>query len=239
VDRVARIRKSRNGWKSKAVSRGSQIRDLRKKLDRMQKRLQYKAQISRIGTGIASAIQLPVPIQIIPWIQLRTVCVMMVIRGIVCFRAVPRILRISPLLGSMQIQVVPHFTSVIHWSLRAGLALFEQVSILCEPWLAIIDCSIDVGTRKALVVLRVPLSALSRKQGAIGLEDCQCIGLKISSQWNGEQVKNALMETFAQAGMPRAIIKDGGTDLNKGVRLYRETEGAKTVWGGTWIGFSV
>ena len=230
MDRVARIRKSRNGWKSKAVSRGSQIRDLRKKLDRMQKRLQYKAQISRIGTGIASAIQLPVPIQIIPWIQLRTVCVMMVIRGIVCFRAVPRILRISPLLGSMQIQVVPHFTSVIHWSLRAGLALFEQVSILCEPWLAIIDCSIDVGTRKALVVLRVPLSALSRKQGAIGLEDCQCIGLKISSQWNGEQVKNALMETFAQAGMPRAIIKDGGTDLNKGVRLYRETEGAKTVW---------
>jgi hypothetical protein len=80
------------------------------------------------------------------------------------------------------------------------------------------------------VVLRVPLSALSRKQGAIGLEECQCIGLKISSQWNGEQVKNALMGVFAQAGMPRAIIKDGGTDLNKGVRLYRQTEGAKKVW---------
>ena len=54
--------------------------------------------------------------------------------------------------------------------------------------------------------------------------------MKIASVWNGEQVKNALTEIFIQAGMPRAILKDGGTDLNKGVRLYRETVGAKNIW---------
>ena len=55
---------------------------------------------------------------------------------------------------------IPHFTSVIHWILRVGIAIFNQVSTITEPWVAIIDCSIDIGTRKALVVLRVPLSAL-------------------------------------------------------------------------------
>ena len=61
----------------------------------------------------------------------------------------------------------------------------------------------------------------------MGLDDCQCIGLKISSQWNGTTVKDALVGIFALAGMPRAIIKDKGTDLNKGVELYREAKGAK------------
>jgi len=79
------------------------------------------------------------------------------------------------------------------------------------------------------VVLRVPLSALSRKLGAIGLDDCQCIGLKISNRWNGPLVKDALVEIFAQTGMPRAIIKDGGTDPNKGVELYRDAGRAPKV----------
>ncbi len=35
--------------------------------------------------------------------------------------------------------------------------------------------SIDIGPRKALVVLRVALSALHHQQGDIGLQDCECI----------------------------------------------------------------
>jgi hypothetical protein len=108
--------------------------------------------------------------------------------------------------------------------------VFQQVAISDSPWLSIIDCSIDVGTRKALVVLRVPLDALARKQGAIGLADCECIGLEISSRWNGPLVEAALARIFMRAGSPRAIIKDGGTDLKKGVELYRETEDAKRIW---------
>ena len=88
-----------------------------------------------------------------------------------------------------------------------------------HPWLAIIDCSIDVGTRKAVVVLRVSVSVLHRKFGAIGP--------KVSNRWNGTPVRDALVEIFSQAGMPRAIIEDGGTDLNKGVELCRETQSAK------------
>jgi hypothetical protein len=36
VDKLARLRKSRNHWKDKAVSRASQNRDLRKKINRIE-----------------------------------------------------------------------------------------------------------------------------------------------------------------------------------------------------------
>jgi hypothetical protein len=74
------------------------------------------------------------------------------------------------------------------------------------------------------------LAALHAKQGAIGLHDCECIGIKISTQWNGPLVKDALVDIFNKSGKPTAILKDGGTDLNKGVQLYREAEKAKQIW---------
>ena len=129
----------------------------------------------------------------------RTLCVLLVVGSIVSFRSVPRIMQVfQPWLWAPL--RIPHFTSVIHWTLRAGIALFEQVSTLSEPWVAILDCSIDIGTRKALVVLRVALSALERKQGAIGPRDCECIGLEVSHQWNGLRVSEALTRIFAKTG---------------------------------------
>lgn len=118
---------------------------------------------------------------------------------------------------------------MINWVLRAGVSVFDKVSVIVEPWLAIIDCSIDVGTRKALVVLRVRLAALAEKQGAIGLDDCECIGIKVSTRWNGPLVKDALSDILGKAGLPRAILKDGGTDIGKGVQLFRAAQGARKI----------
>jgi len=51
------------------------------------------------------------------------------------------------------------------------LGLLKQVKPTQHDWAAIIDHSIDIGTKKALVVLRVPLDALSRRGAAIQLQD--------------------------------------------------------------------
>lgn len=239
MTKTVRIQKSRNTWKAKAVVRATQLRYQRKKSARLQERqdarhLELEERVSFLECENACLRSTAVvhPPAVINGGSLdlrRTSCVMMVIEGIVSFRAVPRIWGVLQRLGWAQIQI-PHFTSVIHWTLRAGMAVFNALGRTDQPWLAIIDCSIDIGTRKALVVLRVPLSAIHQKQGAIGLPDCECIGLKISTRWNGTLVKDALVEIFGKAGTPRAIIKDGGTDLKKGVELYREVEYAKQVW---------
>ncbi len=122
---------------------------------------------------------------------------------------------------------VPHFTSVINWTLRLGLGLLKQVKPISTPWLAIIDHSIDIGTKKALVVLRVKVDALSQRGSAIKLEDCECIGLNVCERVNGDSIALDLEAIFNQAGRPNAIIKDGDYTLQKGVRLWsakQETE---------------
>jgi hypothetical protein len=152
----------------------------------------------------------------------RTLCVLLVLQAVVSFRSVPRILGLVQAQTQAGTGWVPHFTSVINWSLRIGLGLLRQVAPIDVPWMAIIDHSIDVGTKKALVVLRVPLAALAQRGAAIRLADCQCIGLRIAETVNGATVAQQLTDIFSRAGPPAAITKDCDATLNKGVRLWME-----------------
>ena len=142
--------------------------------------------------------------------------------AVISFRSVPRILGLLNREASLGFTWVPHFTSVINWTLRLGLGLLQRVIPIDIPWLAIIDHSIDIGTKKALVVLRVPLMALAIRGSAICLEDCECVGLTINDQINGDTIAADLQKIFTQAGLPAAIIKDGDYTLNKGVSLWQD-----------------
>ncbi len=143
-------------------------------------------------------------------------------QAVVSYRSIPRILELFNENFSSPLNWVPHFTSVINWSLRLGLGLLKQVETTSEPWLAIIDHSIDIGTKKALVVLRVAVKTLAQKGKAIQLKDCECIGLTISETINGESISKELKTVFEQSGKPSAIIKDCDYTLQKGVRLWQE-----------------
>lgn len=151
---------------------------------------------------------------------------MIVLFAGVSFRSVPRILSLFLQQGA---EWIPHFTSVINWTLRIGLALLSQVAPIDDSWVAILDHSIDIGIKKVLVVLRVRFDALQKKGTALTLQDCQCIGLQISEKTDGETVAAGLKEIFANSGAPVAIIKDGGGDLARGVDLWREQEEQKKV----------
>jgi hypothetical protein len=232
--KISKLAQSRQQWKAKAKERGAKIRNLRKTAKRLKnkKKTAQDAQppsdheprhrrpgenAARRSAGQNQDRELPEASS--PVIPHRTLCVILILGGIIPFRCVPR------LLASFQPWLrfpwrIPHFTSVIHWTLRAGIALFRQVSVGSEPWVALLDGSIDIGTRKALVVLRVPLRALHQKQQALGLKDCECIGLEIAHSWNGLRVAETLERVFKTAGCPVAVLKDGGADLRKGVELF-------------------
>jgi len=115
---------------------------------------------------------------------------------------------------------------VINWTLRLGLGLLQQVTPCTEPWIAIIDHSIDIGTKKALVVLRVTTDALLKRKQAICLKDCECVGLSISETVNGESIAKELDSIFEKAGTPAAVLKDCDRTLNKGVTLWADHHGA-------------
>lgn len=100
-----------------------------------------------------------------------------------------------------------------------GLGLLSQVTPIRQQWAAIVDHSIDIGTKKALVVLRIPLDVLTKNKTALTLSDCECIGLRVSETVNGESISDDLETIFTQAGDPAIIIKDCDRTLQKGVRL--------------------
>ncbi len=225
-EQKSKILRSRDAWKKKATHRGERLRGARKRSKKHRRKYAgaiqeiHRLRAELVALRAASPVPQHVPAEGGARIQTKTLCVLIVITAVVSFRSVPRILRIfNPLLwGKVRI---PHFTSVINWTVRVGVGIFRQVAMLADGrWVGVIDSSIDIGTRKALVVLRVLLTALKDKQGAIGPRDCECIGLEVSHCWNGELVCEALDRIFRRAGMPAAIIKDGGTDLNKGVASF-------------------
>ena len=152
--------------------------------------------------------------------QIRVLSVLLVLEAVVSYRSVPRILELFNLKTPLELPWIPHFTSVINWSLRVGLGLLRQVCPTCEPWIAIIDYSIDIGTKKALVVLRVKTPTLLQRGGAIQLQDCECIGVKVCETVNHETVCKDLEEIFAISGAPSAIVKDCDYTLAKGVRHW-------------------
>jgi len=139
---------------------------------------------------------------------------------VVSYRSVPRILELFIKKTHLNLPWIPNFTSVINWSLRVGLGLLYQVSPVCEPWIAIIDHSIDIGTKKALVVLRVKMDTLLRYGSAIRLENCECIGVRVCETVNADRVCADLSEIFAIAGTPTSILKDCDATLAKGTRQW-------------------
>lgn len=160
--------------------------------------------------------------------EIRTLCILLVLRAVVSFRSVTRILKLFDETRPHPLGWIPHFTSTINWTLRLGLGLLKQVRPLARPWVAIIDHSIDIGTKKALVVLRVTLDAVSTKKRAICLEDCECVGLSIAEKVNGASIARELKTVFDRAGTPVAVLKDCDRTLHKGVRLWSEGQ-AKAV----------
>jgi hypothetical protein len=164
-------------------------------------------------------------------LSVQVLCVFLVITCGIPFRSVPKILGALVNLGILGPLCLPHFTSVINWVLRVGVDLLRRVHPIDEPWIAIMDTSIDVGIRKAIVILRVRLSALKERGSAITLQDCQIIFLKIVESCTGEVISECLETAFKAVGKPVAILKDGGKDLNKGTLIYRKQYHCKTAIG--------
>jgi hypothetical protein len=111
----------------------------------------------------------------------------------------------------------PHFTTGITWALRVGLHCLQKAQHhLDEKWVCIADFTIQMGKKKALIVLRVPLSIISQGK-ALTLRQVEVIGLSVSETWNGERVKTYLLSLFQRCGWPSHVVSDCGSDIKKGV----------------------
>jgi hypothetical protein len=80
----------------------------------------------------------------------------------------------------------------------------------------IADFTIQIGCKKACIVLRVPVSAVSQGN-ALTLPQVEVIGLNLGESWNGARVQTVLLALFERCGWPSHVVSDCGSDIKKGV----------------------
>ena len=239
MTQISKLYLSQKEWKAKAMERGANLRAAKQQLKHHKKTIQQqqkeiellKEQLKKNVTSTSEAEKyypcVPLQSPEISKTETRGYCVNLFSESKASFRSLATILSVLSNLNLVSLSFIPHFTSIINWCLRFGLGKLKQVKPISEPWIAIIDYSIGIGSKKVLVILRVNLNILCKKEqdDSIQLKDCECIGLHIDDSPNGETVAKALTETFTNSGYPKAIIKDKDSVLNKGVKLLVEQQG--------------
>ncbi len=92
----------------------------------------------------------------------------------------------------------------------------------CNGLIWMIDMSIGLGRGKILTVLGLNAHHHPLSSTAPGLQDVHCMAVSVADSWTGESIAAFLARLIASAGRPAAYLKDGGTDLQKAIRLLDE-----------------
>ncbi len=233
---LQRASESRAAWKAKALDRNHRLRDATRRIRDLETSRQMwreraqDAEKARSTTPTSPACNNPSAVpaarhQDMPWF-IQTICLNLVLTCAVSFRAVPKILTVfQDLLRYCGLSVpfeIPHFTTVIRWMLRVGTYLLTVArTITSSSWICVLDHTIQVGRKKALVVLRVPLALVAAPR-ALRHSDMEVVSITVKDAWNGDAVQAVLDDLFTRIGAPMQVVSDSGSDLKKGLIHVRE-----------------
>jgi hypothetical protein len=127
--------------------------------------------------------------------------------------------------GSLGIEKVPCPQTIINWVTKLSLVRIQSVSTiegLHKPQFSngliyMIDASIGLGTGKILAVLALRADYHDLALGAPGFENVHCVAVAVADSWTGDSIAEFLKRVIAVTGRPTAYLKDGGTDLQRGI----------------------
>ena len=106
------------------------------------------------------------------------------------------------------------------WLLRLGYYKFTRQKEIANDWIWIVDHTVQIGTDKCFVILGIRQSSLPLRGNCVSHEDVEPICLCPVKQSNGKIVFQQLEEAIEKTGIPREIIGDHGSDLEKGIKDF-------------------
>ena len=124
---------------------------------------------------------------------------------------------------------VPAFSTIRSWLLRVGYHALTRSLDKSQPWLWLVDHTIQIGSLKLLVILGCPMSQVPFGERALQLSDLQLVALVPMEKSNGDLVEIELENAARRTGVPRQIASDSGSDLKKGIADYCELR-PRTTW---------
>jgi len=127
--------------------------------------------------------------------------------------------------GQNKIDRAPAVETCIQWELKLGLYKLMRHKEAADDWIWIADHFVSKGIYKCLVVLGVRMNTLLKRDDlTVRFEDVEPLAIVPMKTSNGSLME-AEFETILQANHglpPLAIVKDHGSDLRCGGRLFSE-----------------
>jgi len=222
MSQVSKLKQSRNNWKQKSVERANIIRYQKKQLARIknEKDCLFK-EIQDIKENLPACQR--------PAIQKKQDVVYLALQlfrdARIGFRAVSRTLKV--LADYIGIKRAPCTQTIINWVTRLSIVRIQSFSTVELPpsssnfngWIYMIDASIGLGTGKILNVLALRANYHEFATDAPGFGDVRCVAVAVADSWTGDSIADFLKRVIAVTGRPTAYLKDGGTDLQRAIRL--------------------
>lgn len=124
------------------------------------------------------------------------------------------------------LQKAPCTQTIVNWIQRLSITRIQNAGHLpgASAWndtIWIIDASIALGAGKILTVLALKADH-HLNTGAPTLQDVRCIAVRVSVSLTGEAIADFLLKVIQVVGRPLALLKDGGTDLAKSVKILNQ-----------------
>jgi hypothetical protein len=117
---------------------------------------------------------------------------------------------------------VPAATTVLNWCCRLGLGVLQRPVPRHDDWIFVIDHTVALGALKCLVVLGIPASRFPETGYSPCHSDMTVLAVEVMANSTGVRVAAVLKQVSARTGMPVQIVCDHGSDLRKGIALFRQ-----------------
>ena len=90
-------------------------------------------------------------------------------------------------------------------------------------WAWLIDHTLQIGPTKLFVIVGVPLDGVPFGVRPLQLTDLHLVAMVPMEESNQKRVAEELEKAVERTGVPRQIVADGGTDLQKGIMRFQES----------------
>ncbi len=106
----------------------------------------------------------------------------------------------------------------MNWVHKIGLYQLSRKKEKADNWVILLDHSIQLGCEKLFVVLGIRESEIDFTR-ALRFQDLVPLLLIAREKWNGERVRDYLLEVKAEVGNIIYAVGDYGSDIKKGLKL--------------------
>ncbi|GAH03161.1 unnamed protein product, partial [marine sediment metagenome] len=153
------------------------------------------------------------------WFELSVIVVILKgkLNTSVSFGAISQLLGIFAVSANLWFRQPTHAT-VINWVHKVGYYELMREKEKADDWVILLDHSIQLGRDKVFVVYGIRQSQIDFSR-ALRSQDLVTLMVVSKEKWDGEIVRDCLLEVEEQVGKIIYAVGDYGPELKKGLRL--------------------